>query len=275
MGMSPRLLRPRASGFDPATQVYLNAVAVADGQQLEPAVKKAINDFVVGCKRDGTWSAIKASCILMGARTLSGALTPLVGSAPTNNGPFVSGDYNRKTGLVGNGSTKYINTNRNNNADPQDSFHLSAYRSEALEPTTSSLIGAGAAGDAGRSNISVVQNPEFGSGYFFRSRNNSPNTAGNALNQAERNTAGFIAHSRNSSENVNYVAVTETGSFTRTSDTPANQSICVFAQLSVAGVAGGFAASRMAFYSIGESLNVSSLTTRVNALYTAIGAAIP
>jgi hypothetical protein len=34
-----------------------------------------------------------------------------VGAAPTNVGPFATGDYNRETGLVGDGSTKYINTN--------------------------------------------------------------------------------------------------------------------------------------------------------------------
>ena len=101
---------------------YVNAVEAADGQLLEFAVGKAINDFVVGCKLDNTWPAIKASCILAGARTLTGALVPLVGTAPTNNN-FASGDYNRKTGLVGNGSTKYLDSNRNNNADPQNSNH--------------------------------------------------------------------------------------------------------------------------------------------------------
>jgi hypothetical protein len=43
-----------------------------------------VNAFVKGCKADGIWSAIKASCILAGADTLAGALVPLVGAAPTN-----------------------------------------------------------------------------------------------------------------------------------------------------------------------------------------------
>ena len=86
MPMNPRLLRPTSSSLDRDAAVYLNAVAVADGEQLEPAVRKAINDFVNGCKQDGIWDAIKASCILAGARTLAGALVPLVGTAPTNNG---------------------------------------------------------------------------------------------------------------------------------------------------------------------------------------------
>jgi hypothetical protein len=92
---------------EPEALTYIAAVEAADGQALEPAVKLAINAFIKGCKNDGIWPAIKASCILAGARTLTGALVPLVGTAPTNvDGLFVSGDYNRKTGLVGTGSTK-------------------------------------------------------------------------------------------------------------------------------------------------------------------------
>jgi hypothetical protein len=91
MGMNPRLLRPILSG-DPDALRYIAAVQTADQQSLEPAVRKAITDFIVGCKADGIWSAIKASCILMGARTLSGALTPLRGGTPTNvNNNFVRG----------------------------------------------------------------------------------------------------------------------------------------------------------------------------------------
>jgi hypothetical protein len=66
----------------------------------------------------------------MGARTLSGALTPLAGSTPINTN-FVSGDYNRKTGLVGNGSTKYLDANRNTNLDGQDDCHIALYASTA------------------------------------------------------------------------------------------------------------------------------------------------
>jgi hypothetical protein len=113
------LITPTFS-FDADAQTYITAVETADGQALETATRYAINNFVIGCKQDGIWSAIKASCILAGARTLSGALVPLVGTAPTNFN-FVSGDYNRKTGLVGDKSTKYLDSNRNNNADPQNS----------------------------------------------------------------------------------------------------------------------------------------------------------
>jgi hypothetical protein len=84
MPMNPRLLVPRAT-FDADAAAYLRAVEAADGQALETPVKRAVDDFFKGCKADGTFSALKAACLLCGARTLAGALVPLVGTAPTNN----------------------------------------------------------------------------------------------------------------------------------------------------------------------------------------------
>jgi hypothetical protein len=104
--------------YDADASAYILAVEAADEiaspgiGALEPATRSAINKFVVGCKADGIWTAIKASCILSGARTLAGALVPLAGTAPTNFN-FVSGDYNRKTGLGdASNTTKYLNSNR-------------------------------------------------------------------------------------------------------------------------------------------------------------------
>jgi len=109
--------------FDRDALKYIDAVEQADGEKLEPGIRKAINSFIVGCKSDNTWDAIKASCILAGARTLEGALIPLVGAPPTNNN-FIANDYNREIGLKGNGIDKYLNTNRQNNIDPQNSKHF-------------------------------------------------------------------------------------------------------------------------------------------------------
>ena len=136
------LLNPYRFGtaLDANAVAYIAAVEAADGQALEAGVRTAINTFVVGCKANGIWNAIKASCILAGARTLNGALVPLVGTAPTNFN-FVSGDYNRKTGLVGNGSTKYLNSNRAGNADPQNNQHVSVYLT-VKDTSTGNYVGA-------------------------------------------------------------------------------------------------------------------------------------
>jgi len=124
------------TSYDADALAYIAAVEAADtaaGQSggLESGVKDAINALFVGCKADGTWSAIKASCILAGARTLSGALVPLVGPVPGNVGPFVSGDYNRKTGLKGNG-TKNLLSNYTLLASNSTNTHLSVFPTEAL-----------------------------------------------------------------------------------------------------------------------------------------------
>lgn len=255
MPMNPRLLRPRASNFDPDAATYMNAVAVADGQQLEPAVKQAINNFVKGCKQDGIWSALKASCILMGARTLAGALTPLVGSAPTNVGPFVAGDYDRKFGLVGNGTTKYLNTNRNANADPQDNFHMALYLSETI--ATSPSMGAGGAG---------VGSTQITTG-VFRCRNENSDVPTVAMS-----TASLHGMSRSSSTAFVGRCGGASQTFTRDSQTPFSGNIFTHARNS--GGAGIFSLMRISYYSIGQNLNLATLETRVAALGTAIGAAI-
>lgn len=86
--------------FDADALAYITAVETADGQSLEYGVKTAINSFIVGCKVDGIWNAIKSSAILAGARTLTGALVPLKGTAPTNFN-FVSGITTGRRGWWG------------------------------------------------------------------------------------------------------------------------------------------------------------------------------
>jgi hypothetical protein len=255
--MNPRLLRPTEGGFrspDADARAYLAAVRIADGANLEPAVAKAISDFVIGCKTDGIWSAIKSSCILMGARTLSGALTPLKGGAPTNvSNNFVSGDYNRETGLIGDGTSKYLDSNLNNNAQAIDSHHLSFYASTA-DAGTGVYAGVGT-GDL------ILR----GSAANFRSRSVT-------LNLDNTGFAGFQGINRSSTTawigRGNGANVTAGGS----AATPFNASIFVFCRNNSGPQL--YSSARLAFYSIGDSLDLALLDTRVTNLYNAIGAAI-
>ena len=127
-------------GMDADAAAYIAAVEAADGQSLETATKQAIANFVDGCKDDLIWDAIKASCILSGARTLAGALVPLKGTAPTNFN-FVSGDYDRKIGLNGTGTNKYLSSNRANNADPQNSKHMATWKTSNQVTGQAGLMG--------------------------------------------------------------------------------------------------------------------------------------
>ena len=252
--------------FDADAQAYITAVETADTQALEAGVSTAINDFVVGCKADGIWDAIKSSCIMAGARTLTGALVPLKGTAPTNFN-FVPGDYNRKTGLLGNGSTKYLNSNRNNNADPQNSFHQAVWISVAQTSNNSQAhIGAGAAG-TGSTQIN------YGGGtakFEFRARVSSPPITGGSIN-----SVGLIAQSRNGATSV-ATRVNGTTTFTNiASQVPHNGDALVFARNSAANAVGLWCNARIAFYSIGESLDLAQLDSRVTTLINAYVAVIP
>ena len=244
---------------EPEAVSYVAAVEAADGEPLEFGVAKAINNFVLGCKQDKIWDAIKACCILAGARTLSGALVPLVGTAPTNNN-FVSGDYNRETGLVGDGSTKYLDSNRNNNTDPQNSKHVFC---RVMETPSGTMAVMGAGGnDNGSSNITFVSS-------LATYRVNSSLTGGsNTLH-----SLGNFGASRSSSLEFTYISNNETvANASQSSDAPYNGSIHVFRRNASSPLN---ANARIAFYSIGESLDLTLLDTRVSNLITAIGAAIP
>jgi len=246
---------------DADANTYLLAVESADGQELESGVIAAVETFIVGCKSDGIWSAVKAACILAGARTLSGALVPLVGTAPTNFN-FVSGDYNRETGLIGNGSTKYLNSNRANNTDPQNNFHQSVYVNTIQTGTSfRGLIGAGASSAAGSTNITTSTS------LIFRNRN--PSGLQSIANQ--HLTTGFKGSSRSVSTSYIARSGSSNSTFNVTSASGVSSNITVFRNESQAANSD----ARLSFYSIGESLNLALLDTRVSTLMTALAAAIP
>ena len=223
----------------------------------------AINNFIVGCKADGIWDPIKAACIMAGWDGLNGALVPLKGAAPTNFN-FVSGDYDRKTGLVGDGSTKYLYSNRNNNADPQDSNHNAIYISTANSADPAILMGDGAASTVGNNRI-VFASPA--ADLHFDSRSG----ATSSITVHPVNPTGFVAHSRSSANAALFRVANVTTSYVMTSNTPTSTNVYVFSRES-----GGVSSNaRLAFYSIGESLDLALLDNRVSTLVAAIGAEIP
>lgn len=116
-----------AAAYDPDAQSHIAAVEAADGQALEVGVKNAMNALVVGYKAQGIWTLAAQLLMPCGPRTLAGALVPLKGVAPTNNG-FLDGDYNRKTGLGDPSNTsKWLDSNVLQNSLPASS-HALAWR---------------------------------------------------------------------------------------------------------------------------------------------------
>jgi len=247
---------------DPDANAYILAVEAADTQALEQGVRDAINDFVVGCKADGIWNAIKASCILAGARTRLGAMVPLVGAAPTSFN-FVDGDYDRKTGLVGDGSTKYLDSNRNNNADPQDSNHNAVYPTSVGKNAVRWIGGNSATYQTGDNVIGVASFQ-----LFVRQRNTTAQ-----LLQGTPTAGALVAVSRSNSSDYSLRRNGASVQLSQTSQAPSSSKVRIFA--------GGVLATpeaptdaRFAFYSIGESLDLALLDARVTALINAFDAAI-
>jgi hypothetical protein len=244
--------------FDSDALTYIQAVEAADGQALESTAQQAINTFVVGCKTNGIWNAIKACCILAGARTLTGALVPLKGSAPTNNG-FVSGDYNRKTGLKGNASTKWLNSNRANNSEPQTNKHLSVWCSELDSSNGRCFIGSD--GPVSGASQVIVNATNY--------QNRITYTGGAGGFSAGAIAVGLAYFDRTSESNVRIFANNTLHSGALTSATPTSSTISVFCR----GIADRVTDARLAFYSIGESLEPSVLNTVLSQLMTDINSA--
>lgn len=250
-GLATQAGMVRRGGFDADAAAYFAAIASA-GSSISAANKTAVNDFVVGCKADGIWTAIKACCLLAGPDDLTGALVPLVGTAPTNFN-FVSGDYSRTTGLQGDGSTKYLGANRNNATDPQNSYHVAIWASAV--GTTGYGAGAGTT-QANAMNLGVAS-------AVYRCRGVST-----AYQPGSATGAGMVGMARASSANY---TTRRNGTDVVTTDasaSPLSNETRIFSR----GAAGAtaFSDARISFYSIGEALDLSLLDTRLTTYMAAL-----
>jgi hypothetical protein len=264
MPMNPRLLVPRAT-FDPDAAAYLRAVEAADGQALETPVKRAVDDFFRGIKADGTFSAIRSACLLCGARTLAGALVPLVGTAPTNVADgFVSGDYTRggaTPGLKGDG-TSYLDSGRAGDDDPLEDHHMACYATETSSAATHTKMGAVQSATGA---YELVRGADRS---YFYSRSSTFFFTGTGVG----NQTGLYGYSRTGST-LNSRALGVDYTATRAAVARAEINIFVFGYNDGSSLVEP-SQGRLAFYSIGEDLDLALLDARVTALVTAIGAAV-
>jgi hypothetical protein len=164
---------------------------------------------------------------------------------------------------VGNGSTKYLNSNRTSNADPQNSFHVSVFRSTTGASKTL----------AGTVNSPFDLIDTYGASGRLRVFLRSDTEVTSA--SSATSVSGFMGGSRTSSSTVELRLSSATESFSgNSSSAPATYNIYIFARASVT-TPQIHSDSRLAFYSIGESLDLALLDTRVTTLINAIAAAIP
>jgi hypothetical protein len=255
-------------------------VSAGDTQGLELGVTDAFNTALQDMVADTSLgvsggvlaqaaSLIKASCAMQGARTLSGALVPLAADmpAPTNVGPFVAGDYNRRTGLGDPANvSKHLNSNRNNNADPQDSQHMACFVSVAASSGTfPQYMGAGDTA-SGTNNLGAGISAGF---FYVRNRNGTADTIA-----AAASATGFVGTNRATSADYLLRLNNANTTFTRLSQVPFSNTIRVFAGTRDTSGVQLHSNGRLNFYSIGSALDLAILDARIAALSTAIQSAI-
>jgi len=138
--MSPRLLRPRASGVHPDAAAWRTAV-IANGGTVSGSTMNAVSKFCADIAAAGIRDRFYRLNLFCGSSdaSLNAVRTPLFrgpslggaqfGNTTDTNINFGSGDYvetGATGGLVGNGTTKYLNTGLATDVMPAiSSFHIS------------------------------------------------------------------------------------------------------------------------------------------------------
>jgi hypothetical protein len=150
---------------------------------------------------------------------------------------------------VGDGSTKYLNSNRNNNADPQNSNHNAVY--------------ATAIGAANGTFIAAIGDPGTGTNFMGGGQSNTVFTRSRTSQGTAEDVTplpGFLGHSR--SVSTSYLVRRNGNNNTVNVASNGNEASSILLFRRGAGVA-TYGAHRLAFYSIGESLDLALLDARV------------
>jgi len=244
---------------------YLDRMAAADGASVETGVAVAVDAFFRDLKATpGLFDAIKASCILCGARTITGALVPLAGDAPTAQGGWAAGDYSRTAGMTGDGNALYLDSNRTNDADPQNDKHMSAYITASPAFVADNLIAS-----ISRFPTSQTQ--------ILRTTSD----VGGGVNSSDRvelvygGELGLFATTR-SGASLSMYFDGDSATETKVSNGHHSYTTYVFAR-NDEGTVDNFSTATIAFYSIGTNISVTDLAdldTAVTNLITAIGEAL-
>lgn len=283
LGRSPLMMAAGASSYKYFVEEYLGRVRTADlgagnSLWLERSVTDAISVLLEGLVSDGllglagtppilsaSASLIKCGCLIMGARTLPGALVPLASNmpAPTNYN-FVSADYDRKTGLIGNGTTKYLNTGHNMNSVGLDDQSFSVYVT-AL-PTTGIAIGGGGIDGNGSTNIT------YSSATTTTTTRSRTQVASSAVGVP---TTPFFGISRSAAASYTRRISGASTVISTPSQTLMNRDITLFALGYVGQPVSIYANPRIAFYHGGRAFDTAILEARITTFANAIAAAIP
>jgi len=245
---------------------YLSRMATADGAGVEVGVAVAVDAFFSALKATpGLFDAIKASCILCGARTITGALVPLAGAAPSAEGGWAAGDYSRTAGLAGDGNALYLDSNYLDNADGDDDNHRAVYH-------TTTVAGGGLIGVRTDDGVSPFHGTHLYQGTAsLAARNRSTASIGHSTNDNSETT--FSALSRSSSAGYTFRSQGTSDFVTQDSDVSARGiNVRIFGRGH--DLVQNLFDGSIAFYSIGTSVDLEALDTAVSNLISEIGNAL-
>jgi hypothetical protein len=260
--MSPRLLRPLASGVHPEANAWRSAV-VANGGSVSATTMKAVDTFCKTIVTAGLRDRFYRLNLFAGSN-LSAALVPLFrgqslggtqyGNTTDTNTNFVSGDYvetGATGGIQGNGTSKHLNTGfRTQDFASVSDVHLGIWWRGGTVTDSRRPIGCfGASGD----NFHIDTRLAAGGGNLAVLGQSTQITTG-VLDQSEQS----IIASRTSTTNaVFYKNGTSAGTSTAsvTGVTGTSQVIGVFTGLFTGTTGGAWSPHRLNGYSIGAGLS--------------------
>ena len=234
-------LKPRVKkGFDSDAQAFFTRVTVAGGT-LSATEKLATNQLVLDMKSAGIWSSMKAIYPMVGASAAACAQN-LKSSSFT--GTFSSGWTFASTGVTGNGTSAFMNTNYNQTTagDSLNSAHLSFY-SRTNVNTAQVEIGL----QNPNANYNILEIRTAGITYFPINTNGLPT-------YTDPNSLGFYIGNRQASNDLDlWKNGTKVINGTTVSLFLPNANIYIGAINNV-GIAAAFSTKECALASIGDGL---------------------
>ena len=191
------------------------------------------------------WDTMESAASFVGVG-IQGITVPLRnGMTVLTQNNFVAADLDQLTGLLGDASTKSINTNWDHGTSSQDDFSVSVYPTTTT--TTGYLFGAGRSGVSGISNMSAAAN----------CRNHAITQKSGYSNSLAGNISGS---SRSSSTGFNVRSAGTDFAATVTSEAPLSRNLFVFSRtLDGSDTAETLTDARLATYHAGPALNLATL----------------
>jgi len=250
---------PEPEEFDADALAFLTAVETADGEELEAGVKSLVNGLVVNLKSDGLWSKIDQCGLMVGAKTLAGACVTLKGDPLQSVTAFVEDDYSRTLGLKGDGESKWMNAAMTTFS--QNDAHMAVFLGEAHSTND----------DVGRCFFGN-NNSSGGSRLNYHKTNRRPviNGASEKVNAGTDFNASLYGVSRaNATEFQEHYNGT-TATFEEASVAPSGNGLRVFARQFGGGGANSYTFARLAWWSHGGAIDLSTLDAHLSAFMSAL-----